>query len=373
MSENSIRATPDFEHRRRRAILIWVAVIAVVAASVLYFLSHRNNYGSSCGGVVSGAAEDGSVRQSNGNASNMSFVVSDGDAVFYTDFARGGLKTRRINTPPVELDDLSAYYVGFSGHYVCYYVPSGSGISIYGEIKRVRPDGINRDVVTEAPGVLSSMYTTEEDIFFSVTEPEGAAGVYRVPVSGGAITKLADGSSDMINVDVDGDSIYFRHTDAASGEASIMRVDADGSSAPASVLADATDVAAAFYVADAGEIYFTDTERKLHRVDETGKVNAVTGLPDDINAINIADGYIYLGVTERDGDADAFSESIYRYPVVSMRYKDRDGNDAIVRGLIPGSPIGIAGGKVYFFEPGETDGAIVLCSMNPDGTDRKAL
>jgi hypothetical protein len=160
------------------------------------------------------------------------------------------------------LDDRECYYVGMGGEYVCYYVPAdgvdsvtaadsadaeyveisvasgtsdiaaatgaadasavsavaatsaadapaagniaaigaavGEGEKSYGEIMRVKPDGTGRAVIANAPGNVSSMFTASDKVYFTVSEPQGSAGVYSVPINAGGASG-AGNSSDAEN------------------------------------------------------------------------------------------------------------------------------------------------------------------------------
>jgi hypothetical protein len=241
---------------------------------------------------------------------------------------------------------------------------------------RIRKDGTERSAIVPAPGILTSMCTTTPGgIYFTVSEPADSAGVYSVPLSGGAVKKLTDGACDMINLE--GGEIYFRRADAEPTGTRLMAIGTDGGGLrPAFGGTDDTRIG--FYAVSGGDIYFTDNDRHLYLAAADGGAaggasggagrEAIEPLAD-VSAFNMADGHLYCVTIERDEDAPgALSESIWRYGADG----EKEGTP-LASGLVPGSPINIVEGKIYFFEPGGQDGAPVMYRMSTDGTDKEAF
>jgi hypothetical protein len=299
----------------------------------------------------------------------MSFIVSDGQTVYYADISGDGIWARDAGGDSVRiLDDSPSYYAGLTDEYLCYYVPPASGGDSFGAVMRIRKDGTERSEIAPAPGVISSMYTsTSGGIYFTVSEPESSSGVYRASVSGGAVKKLADGVSDMINVD--GDDIYFRRTDTEPPETHLMVMGTDGGDLRFA-LGGADKVPVGFYTVSGSYIYFTDGDRRLYYADQAGEEGReALEASADISAFNMAGGSLYCVTIERDGSAPgAMSESIWRYGADGEKE-----NEPLASGLIPGSPINIVEGNIYFFEPGVEEDAPVLYRMSTDGTAKEAF
>jgi hypothetical protein len=373
--------------RRRRRILLWIVVILGVLIAAFIFIYNQDTEDSKdraqreqsepdtasepLPGMVPEDENEGEGEGAviNANVSNMSFVVSDGQTLFYTDISGDGICARDAGGGAGRvLDDRPSYYAGLAGDYVCYYAPPAEGDESYGAVTRIRKDGTARSDIVSAPGVVTSMCTTTPGgIYFTVSEPSGSAGVYSVPVSGGAMKKLTDGACDMINME-DGD-IYFRRVDAEPPGTHLMIIGTDGSSLR-SAFGGTDDLQVGFYAVSGDNIYFTDGDRHLYLAGASGDAGRrAIESSADISAFNMADGHLYCVTIERDEDAPgALSESIWRYGADGV--KDEA---PLASGLIPGSPINIVEGKIYFFEPGGQDGAPVMYRMSTDGTVKEAF
>jgi hypothetical protein len=353
--------------RRLTVILLLIAAAFAVSASI-YFLQDINrgdvrdaggggarvpataNPGSSI--PVSAVGITVSAMEANSSASNMGFVLEAGEYVYCADFMNPGLTMQPVGDGEGRtLDPDPCYYIGMAGGLIYYYVP-GDPASSYGEIRRMAPDGTGREVFAEAPGILSSMHAGEERIYFSVSEPEEAAGLYGIPPgeAGAVAVKITDGAVGMVNAG--SGRVFFRRTDMATGGAVVMSASPDG--ADARVVCESPDGGGInFYiVSEDGHIYFSDSGRRLYRADASGSGEKIILEADaDVGAFSLSDGKLYVVTIRPSGDESApWHERVTEY--------SPDGKKAgvVADGLMNGTPVGIAGGNVYYFVPGRAGG-----------------
>jgi hypothetical protein len=160
-------------------------------------------------------------------------------------------------------------------------------------------------------------------------------------------------------------------TEAGTSKSTLMSMGADGSDL-IPVLTGAQGSQVAFYAVSGGDIYFTDEAGKLYRrvasgtgADEGGKEEIEA--PADTSAFNMAGGETYCVSIEQDEDGQGSpNENLWRYSPGGKGEK-------IAEGLAPGSPINVVGGKIYFFEQGESEGASILYRISTAGTGKEAM
>jgi hypothetical protein len=228
---------------------------------------------------------------------------------------------------------------------------------------RVLPDGSGRAKVADAPGELSSMYVSSSGIYAAAAEPASLAGVYLVQAQGGEARRLTHAPAGMVNMEAG--RVYYMET-LPSGS-SLMSMSEDGLDIRPVPAYDG-GAPARFYTISNGHIYFIDAEGGLCRADIAGGDAEQIAEGPDISAVNISGRYIYCVAAEPDrGAPGGFSESVTRY---SLR---GEGEKVIADGLMPGSPVNIVDGRIYFFEPGEEPGTSALCSVSVDGTGKEVL
>jgi hypothetical protein len=350
------RQTGENTVGKRRQTLIFLLIAAAFAVSASIYILQGINKGDAQdtdGGDARSTAPAGSgitvsAAETNSSASNMGFVLEAGEYVYCADFVSPGLTMQPVGGGESRtLDPDPCYYIGVSGGHLYYYVP-GDPASSHGAIRRMDPDGANREMFAEAPGTLSSMHAGGEMIYFSVSEPEDASGLYGIPPgeADAVAVKITAGAVGMVNA---GDGrVFFRRTDMATGGAVVMSALPDGSDAR--VVCESPDGGGInFYIVSDGYIYFSDSGRRLYRADSSGSgEKTILEADADVGAFSLSDGRLYVVTIQLSGDeASSWQERVTEYTV--------DGKKAgiVADGLIVGTPVGIAGGNVYHFVPGE--------------------
>jgi hypothetical protein len=291
----------------------------------------------------------------------MSFVAPAPGGVFAADIASGGLSyIPGEDGDSTAVDSGSIHYVCASGGYIYYYASPGDDAGA-GEIRRADADGKEVQKVADAPGALSSMYVSGSSIYCAVQGED--AGLYEVSSATGDARKLADGDAGMINAAAG--RIFFRLAGQGRTDASIMSVLPDGG--------DLREVCSTlggvnFYSLYGDHIYFTDNNLALWRTAASGESDADALIEGaDISAFNIAGDSVYCVVQKDAGDAaGGYSESLSAFGL------DGHHRETIAEGLMPGSPINIAGGRIYYFGKGAS-GTPELCRIGMDGTGKKKV
>jgi hypothetical protein len=189
------------------------------------------------------------------------------------------------------------------------------------------------------------MYADEDSIFFAYAD--SGRGLYRYDLALHKVTLLAEGNISMINLDTG--RVFYKITEEETGLASVMSIKKDGSEPRISVQEEDNAGVNTFEVY--GEnIYYIAGSAGLYRMPKDGGTKGLLVSGGAISGFNIYDERIYYLTVAKEEDVtgkEAWSETVSSCNV--------DGSDEkqIAGGLLPGSPIGIIGGKIYCFDRAE--------------------
>ncbi|MCL2070763.1 MAG: DUF5050 domain-containing protein [Oscillospiraceae bacterium] len=157
-------------------------------------------------------------------ADNAGYVNVVGDWVYYSNGDDEGkiYKIKTDGTERTKLNDDESEYVGVVGNLIYYSNISDSGWEMY----RIRTDGSDREVIIEG----DTEYVTIVDnwIYYvnaDDTENDDELGIFKINVNGSGKTRLTDDDGEYINVDDDGEWMYYSNIGDGG---SIYRVRTDG-------------------------------------------------------------------------------------------------------------------------------------------------